>query len=55
MELSVARQGGFGSLRKECAAARLRGAGDDAMGRIHDRRSFRDWTDPDGAYRWNPF
>ncbi len=50
--LDVARFGSVTRLQKECAAARQRGAGGDAMAQIHGRRSFRDWTDPEGAYRF---
>ncbi len=50
--LELARYGSVTRLQKECAAARQRGAGGDAMAQIHARRSFRDWTDPDGAYRF---
>ena len=50
--VQAARTGSITALKNECAAARQRGAGPDAMARIHERRSFRDWTDRDGAYHF---
>ena len=50
--VGVARQGSMTALRKECAAATQRAAGPDAMAKVHARRHFRDWNDPDGAYRF---
>ncbi|HEY1739362.1 MAG TPA: DUF222 domain-containing protein, partial [Acidimicrobiia bacterium] len=50
--LGLARTGSMTALKNECAAARLRGAGADAAAKIHARRSFRSWTDRDGAYRF---
>ncbi|HEY3832670.1 MAG TPA: DUF222 domain-containing protein, partial [Acidimicrobiia bacterium] len=50
--LALGKTGSMTALKSECAAARQRGAGPSAIEKIHARRSFRSWTDRDGAYRF---
>src|SRR5882724_6099757 len=50
--LDAAAQQSFGGLRDEAQKVRLARISADAHAKIHARRSYRSWTDRDGAFRY---